>query len=1013
MQLSIDSRSAFIFLISVSLLFVTLLASPTMAEDAGFALRFDGTDDHVQLARTDDLMGATAWTGTKTLSVWVKPASTNAPSTTPPDGELILGNDRPHTFGISRAIFNNADRIWVWNVDSNGMDTIGIEYASDEWVQITMVHANGQLTAFKNGQLVGTVNSGATNLPSSSADGTLYIGGTARNDSDKAFQGEIDEVRIWNAELSQNLIATWMGTELSSTHPEWSSLAAYYAMSNGSGTTLSDDSGHGNSGSLRAGMGDSNWVVSQAFHLEAPTPTSTPTSTLSIPTNTALPTQTNLPPTATPTEFVSPTPTETPTAVFSATATALPPTATPTPTATDTAVALPTATPTPTATDTAVAPPTASPTPTASLLPPSPTANPTATPIPGGGGAGFALAFDGTTDFVVLDETEQILGPGWEDTKTVSLWIRPDSLAGPCDRPTVAWCPAIFGDRPRWWGISIGEVVGLDRIWLWNYDGSANSPIEIIPIDYTPGEWVHIAMVHANGELRGYRNGTLVSTLPSGTTIQPNTGAHPVLHFGGIIVNASRNWTSHSTIDELRLWSIRRSEADIQQDFNRSLSGSESGLRAYYKMSDGSGSTLSDDSSNGWSGTLQDGQGQVPPDGDLPEWVLSDAPIISSGPSATATDLPPSPTPTDVFTATATPDIATSTPTPQASATPTSTATAVLSATPTMAATATALPPTSTPTATNLPPTATATPIATIQATPTQSVSGLTQIGHLNTDGFSYDVALDGSTLYLADTRGGLLIVDIQDPSTPTELALVDLPSRNYGVAVDGNYVYATTTRDGVFVIDVSDPTNPAITAQFTGTTYAWKVSVKDGYAYIADRLEGLYILDVTDPSQPQQIAFYATADQSLDTAHYLHYVYLADYRAGVHVLDVSDPANPLYLGTISTGSAYSVTVDQGRLFVSDGSSGMSLFDLTDPANPAPVSSFPTSGSIRDIAVEGNIAYLADWTNGLHAVDIADPSQPTNLDTLTTSGASVGVRTQAGLVYLADYQNGLLIVQGP
>ena len=62
----------------------------------------------------------------------------------------------------------------------------------------------------------------------------------------------------------------------------------------------------------------------------------------------------------------------------------------------------------------------------------------------------------------------------------------------------------------------------------------------MIAVDYTVGEWIHIAVVHGEGLLRVYRNGVEVGSVPSGATTQPNTGALPILHLGGIINNASR-----------------------------------------------------------------------------------------------------------------------------------------------------------------------------------------------------------------------------------------------------------------------------------------------------------------------------------------------------------------------------------------------------------------------------------------------------------------------------------------
>ncbi len=254
-------------------------------------------------------------------------------------------------------------------------------------------------------------------------------------------------------------------------------------------------------------------------------------------------------------------------------------------------------------------------------------------------GAGYALQFDGVNDFVTLAPAANILTSGWQNTKTVSLWIKPTGATPICSYANVAWCDNIFGDRPRWWGIARGAISGDDRIWIWNFDGNTDQ----IGIAYTPGEWVHISLVHGSGVLRAFKNGVEVPSIPSGTTLQPNTGALPVLHVGGVINNASRNWTYQGLIDEIQVWNTARSAAEIQADMSRALLGDEPGLAAYYRMSDGAGLTLTDDSLNSynWNGTLFDGGNGVPPNGAPPQWVASDAFIDPNNPPI-ATDDPTS-----------------------------------------------------------------------------------------------------------------------------------------------------------------------------------------------------------------------------------------------------------------------------------------------------------------------------------------------------------------------------------
>ena len=169
--------------------------------------------------------------------------------------------------------------------------------------------------------------------------------------------------------------------------------------------------------------------------------------------------------------------------------------------------------------------------------------------------AGYALAFDGVNDLVRLTYTASIMGTStWTTTKTVELWVKPEGSPVSCANNVVAACDYIFGDRPEWWGITRGIINGQDRIWIFNFDGNMDQ----IGLAYTAGAWVHIAMVHNNGVLRAYVNGVELAAVASGATRQPSTGALPKLYIGGVIFNASRNYTMQGQIDEVRIWNTGR-----------------------------------------------------------------------------------------------------------------------------------------------------------------------------------------------------------------------------------------------------------------------------------------------------------------------------------------------------------------------------------------------------------------------------------------------------------------------
>jgi hypothetical protein len=97
----------------------------------------------------------------------------------------------------------------------------------------------------------------------------------------------------------------------------------------------------------------------------------------------------------------------------------------------------------------------------------------------------------------------------------------------------------------------------------------------------------------------------------------------PTLTFGGMIMGGN-NRTHEGEIDEVAIWNTARTVNEIRQFMNHPLTGVETGLAAYYRMSDGPGSTVTDDSNHGWTGTLYDGYQQVPPSSPI-LWVPSGA----------------------------------------------------------------------------------------------------------------------------------------------------------------------------------------------------------------------------------------------------------------------------------------------------------------------------------------------------------------------------------------------------
>jgi uncharacterized repeat protein (TIGR01451 family) len=120
--------------------------------------------------------------------------------------------------------------------------------------------------------------------------------------------------------------------------------------------------------------------------------------------------------------------------------------------------------------------------------------------------------------------------------------------------------------------------------------------------------WVHLAFVCDTGT-RLYVNGILQDN-------NTNTISLPMGQLGADITNRYSNHL-RGTIDEVRLWNIARSQAQIQAGMNHSLTLPQTNLVAYWRFDEGNGTNAFDSSGRGNTGVLKTGSA----------WVPSSAPI--------------------------------------------------------------------------------------------------------------------------------------------------------------------------------------------------------------------------------------------------------------------------------------------------------------------------------------------------------------------------------------------------
>ena len=163
-------------------------------------------------------------------------------------------------------------------------------------------------------------------------------------------------------------------------------------------------------------------------------------------------------------------------------------------------------------------------------------------------------------------------------------------------------------------------------------------------------------------------------------------------------------------------------------------------------------------------------------------------------------------------------------------------------------------------------------------------------------DGTCYDAMIVGTLAYVADGYGGLRIIDISDPTTPTEVGLFDDNTWTKSVFVVGSYAYIASEFDGLVIIDISDPTNPTKVGTFDDNTWTQSVFVVGSYAYIASEFDGLVIIDISDPTTPTKVGQFDDGGFAFGIYVMGSYAYLSEME-GLKIIDISDPNTPIKVG--------------------------------------------------------------------------------------------------------------------
>ncbi len=235
------------------------------------ALHFDGNNDFVRIEYTE----GTRVLGDLTIELWANYETLRSQNTMIVKGEYGDENAEfsfKYNYQYCFKITSTKELVAFWEYGNSGSNveirsSVPADIKANEWHHFVFVRNSTEktVTFYCDGKQLGEVIPYTQN-PELGNEGRLYIGSEYfsldSNPIRNAFNGSLDEIRIWNnlrsaSDIRENMMRSVSGSE--------TNLVAYYKFDQLGGGTLPDISGNGNNGILNNMDASTDWIDSEAY----------------------------------------------------------------------------------------------------------------------------------------------------------------------------------------------------------------------------------------------------------------------------------------------------------------------------------------------------------------------------------------------------------------------------------------------------------------------------------------------------------------------------------------------------------------------------------------------------------------------------------------------------------------------------------------------------------------------------------------------------------------------------
>jgi hypothetical protein len=302
-------------------------------------------------------------------------------------------------------------------------------------------------------------------------------------------------------------------------------------------------------------------------------------------------------------------------------------------------------------------------------------------------------------------------------------------------------------------------------------------------------------------------------------------------------------------------------------------------------------------------------------------------------------------------------------------------------------------------------------------------------LSQYNTGNYPRSVAIsnDNRKVFIGDNKN-LVVMDITDLFNPTKIGQLNISGTKYEIILsqDETKAFIANGQGGLVIVNIKNPTSPSIISRFmNSSTIGVTLSKDETTAFIASHA-GLIIVDITDITNPTKIGFYRSIGNTrgVTLSQDGTKAFLAD-TVSLIIIDVTDPTNPTKISTLNINSdanMVALSQDETKAFVAGGGAGLVIVDITDVSHPSEIGRFKTNRGVHKVIlsknetkaflIENDLVAPSRHNEKVKVINIKNPSNSTKLNSFSSAKlpSDIAISNDDTKAFIADWDNGLVII---